>query len=197
MADTADTMADTGMVLRWETCPTEATLEAVVELIDCARHEGGTLGYAAPMTAGQAAVFANGLRRSLPSGESHALLGTVGQHLRLFCLLTPSPLPNCWHRGELGVGVIHPGFRGRGLLPRAFRAIVRRCESLAIEQLVLDVREGTRAHLLWERFGFQTYGVLDDYARVNGLRYRGHFMAQSVASLKQRVFSSSANRPTP
>ena len=56
--------------------------------------------------------------------------------------------------------------------------------------LVLDVREGTRAHALWERFGFQTYGVLDDYARVNGQRFRGHFMSQTVASLKQRSFSS-------
>ncbi len=176
--------------LRWEPYPTDAMLSAIVELIDCAKDDGGTLGYAAPMSAAEASAFARGLRSALRDRTTHALLGTAGDYLRFFCLLTPSPMPNCRHRAELSKGVMHPGHRGRNLLPRVFRAIVRQAESLGIEQLVLDVREGTRAHALWERFGFQTYGVLDDYARVNGQRFRGHFMSQTVASLKQRSFSS-------
>lgn len=64
---------------------------------------------------------------------------------------------------------------------------MRLCQAKGIELLTLDVREGTRAHRLWQRFGFQTYGVLDDYARVNGVKHRGHYMAQSVQSLAQRL----------
>lgn len=183
-------LPDTELLLRWEQDPTDATLAAIVELIDCTREDGGTLGYAAPMSAAEEQAFARWLKAALHAREVHALLGSAGGYLKFFCLLTPSPMPNCRHRAELSKGVMHPGHRGRNLLPRVFRAIVRQAEQLGIEQLVLDVREGTRAHALWERFGFQTYGVLDDYARVNGQRFRGHFMSQTVAALKQRTFSS-------
>lgn len=182
-------LPETELLLRWEQCPTDATLAAIVELIDCAKDDGGTLGYAGCMSAHEASQFTQRLRSALHAREVHALLGTAGGYLKFFCLLTPSPMPNCRHRAELSKGVMHPGYRGRHLLPRVFRAIVRQAEQLGIEQLVLDVREGTRAHALWERFGFESYGVLDDYARVNGQRYRGHFMLQSVATLKQRAFS--------
>jgi ribosomal protein S18 acetylase RimI-like enzyme len=102
-------------------------------------------------------------------------------------ILSRSSMPNCRHIADLSKGVVHPSYRGSGLVARAFSEVVRLCQAQGIELLTLDVREGTRAHRLWQSFGFQTYGVLDDYARVDGVKHRGHYMAQTVESLALRL----------
>ena len=81
-----------------------------------------------------------------------------------------------------------PQFRNGQVVKAALREIARHAETLRVEQLVLDVREGSRAHLLWQRFGFRTYGVLEDYARIGGVSHRGHFMVQTTASLRASMF---------
>lgn len=175
--------------LAWPNTLSALDLQGVVNLIDFAAADGGTLGYATSMTASEAASFTTSLTSSVESGSTHALIGSAGDRYVFFCLMTPSAMPNCSHRAELLKGVVHPLYRGRSLIPRVFREIVSKAEALGIHQLVLDVREGSRAHLLWQRFGFQTYGVLDDYARFDKKSFRGHYMAQTVSSLRQRVFT--------
>ena len=187
MEATAQRPVGNEISLAWRDTLTEANLQGVVKLVDCATADGGTLGYANAMTPYQAAAFKEGLAANLQARETHALLGSVGDQYVFFCLMTPSGMPNCCHRAELAKGVVHPSYRGRNVMPRVFRAIVSKAESLGVEQLVLDVRDGSRAHLLWQRFGFESYGVLEDYARLGEHRFRGHYMAQNVASLKQRV----------
>lgn len=59
--------------------------------------------------------------------------------------------------------------------------------TLGIELLTLDVREGSRAHRLWSTLGFASFGVLNDYARVNGVSHRGHYMVQRVDDLAARL----------
>jgi hypothetical protein len=51
------------------------------------------------------------------------------------------------------------------------------------------VRAGTPAHKAWERFGFETWGVMPDYARAQGAVHAGHFMLQRVADLKARALA--------
>jgi ribosomal protein S18 acetylase RimI-like enzyme len=164
--------------------------EAIVSLVNCAARDGGTLGYLEPLQEEEAARLVLNLQRRIVIGESRVLLGRAGRTPAFLAILTRNSMPTCRHRAELSKGVVDPRFRGRGLVQLGFRAIVEMAEELGIQQLVLDVREGTRAHALWRRYGFTTYGVLDDYARVAGECHRGHFMVQSVASLRARVCRS-------
>ena len=53
--------------------------------------------------------------------------------------------------------------------------------------MTLDVRENTRAHKLWGRMGFVSFGVLEDYARVGETSHRGHYMTQRVSDLAARL----------
>ena len=161
---------------------------AMVELINAAVADEGTLGYAAPMTPAEADAYVGSLHRRVASGDCHVFLVRVGGEPAFMTLLSVTSMHNCRHRAELSKGVAAPRFRGQGLLNLAFREIVKHAETLGVEQLVLDVREGTRAHRLWQRYGFQTYGVLEDYARFSGVSHRGHFMVQTTASLRARVF---------
>lgn len=180
-------MNNPDITVQWVSKFDEKIIDAIVSLVNCSTRDGGTLGYASPMAPDESERFVSSLQRRVMTGESHLLLGHVDSAPAFLAVLTPSGMQNCRHRAELGKGVVHPLFRGRRLVEIAFRQLVEHAESLGIEQFVLDVREGSRAHVLWQRFGFSTYGVLDDYARVNGIRHRGHHMVQSVASLRARL----------
>jgi ribosomal protein S18 acetylase RimI-like enzyme len=170
------------------------TARSVVALVDSASGDGGTLGYPAPMTEAEAEDFIFSLQRRVAAGEAHVLVGWVGHRMAFMVVLSPSGMANCRHRAELSKGVVHPEFRGRHLVERALCEILAKAEALRVEQLVLDVREGCRAHRLWQHHGFETFGVLEDYARVEGTTHRGHFMVQSVAALRARL---QARRSTP
>lgn len=172
----------------WISGPNACDGRAIVGLINEAVADEGTLGYAAPMTAAQADAYVAGLNLRMASGDCHVFLVHVGGEPAFMAILSVSGMPNCRHRAEISKGVAARHFRGRGLVDLAFREIVKRAETLGVEQLVLDVREGTRAHRLWQRYGFQTYGVLEDYARFGGVSHRGHLMVQTTASLRARVF---------
>jgi ribosomal protein S18 acetylase RimI-like enzyme len=163
---------------------------AIVELVNAAVGDEGVLGYASAMTAAEARYFIFNLSLRMASGEAHVFLAWVNEVPAVLAILTVTGMHNCRHRAEISKGVVAPQFRGRHMVEMSFREIVRRSESLGVEQLVLDVREGTRAHRLWERFGFESYGVLEDYARFGGVSHRGHFMVQTTASLRARVFPS-------
>ncbi|MEF7614652.1 GNAT family N-acetyltransferase [Aquincola sp. MAHUQ-54] len=181
------------VTLRWVTEFDAATSASVVALVDCAAAgDRGTLGYASSMTAGQAQDFIAGLQRRVAAGDAHALYGQVGGMPAMSGVMALTAMPNCRHRAELSKGVIRPEFRGLRYLQMGLREMVRRAERLGVEQFVLDVREGSRAQALWKRLGFRTYGILDDYARVGGVRYNGHFMVQEVASLRARLMAGDA-----
>lgn len=163
----------------------------IIALVDCAVGDRGTLGYVEPMSTSQAGAFVADLRRRMAAGESHVLLGRVSGKPAFLAILTLNGMPNCRHRAELSKGVVHPDFRGQQHVQRGLKSLVLRAEQLGVEQFVLDVREGSRAHRLWQNFGFESYGVLDDYARIHGTRHRGCFMVQTVASLRARLWTAS------
>lgn len=159
----------------------------VMELINSTTKDGGTLGYDKPMTPDQCAEFSLSLQDEIQKGDSYAILGSSPVGPACFAVIMQSRMPNCRHIANLSKGVVHPSHRGMGLVAKVFREIVDFSEAHDIELLTLDVREGTRAHLLWETLGFRSFGVLDDYARVNGVKYRGHYMSQSVENLAKRL----------
>lgn len=173
--------------LQWLRRADSGIAQDIVELVNSTVGDGGVLGYEQEMSAAQGADFTAALLARIQGGDTHALLGRSLAGPACLVIVSRSSMPNCRHIADLSKGVVHPDHRGAGLVARAFVEIVQMCQATGIELLTLDVREGTRAHRLWQRFGFQTYGVLEDYARVNGEKHRGHYMAQSVENLALRL----------
>ncbi|PLU84865.1 MULTISPECIES: GNAT family N-acetyltransferase [Pseudomonas] len=173
--------------LQWLRQADSDTAPAIMQLINSTVGDGGVLGYEHEMSAGQSVEFTASLQERIRGGDTHVLLGKAMAGPACLVILSRSSMPNCRHIADLSKGVVHPAYRGSGLVARAFSEVVRLCQAQGIELLTLDVREGTRAHRLWQSFGFQTYGVLDDYARVDGVKHRGHYMAQTVESLALRL----------
>jgi ribosomal protein S18 acetylase RimI-like enzyme len=172
-------MADDNIHVEWISLIDEDTADGIVSLIDCAVQDGGTLGYSAPLTPDEADDFLDQLQQRIWGGDAHLLLGRAAGVPVMMAVMQLNGMHNCRHRAEICKGIVHPAWRGRRLVEQGIRRVVEKANALGVEQLVIDVREGSRAHALWRHFGFVTYGVLEDYARIAGRRCRGHFMLQS------------------
>lgn len=128
------------------------------------------------------------LQSVLASGRAHVLVVRDEQGEAIGCVvLARSATQNQRHIAELTTGVIHPAHRGRGVVTRAFTEIGELCRQLGVELLRLDVRAGIPAELVWRWYGFQEYGRLADYGRIDGTRYSGVFLAQPVEELITRI----------
>ncbi|MCJ8271249.1 MAG: hypothetical protein MJK04_17850, partial [Psychrosphaera sp.] len=102
-------------------------------------------------------------------------------------ILVQNGSPNNCHIADMSKGMISNDHRGAGVLFQAFASIVQKCKEHKIELLTLDVRDGTPAREIWQKCGFENYGMLDDYARIDGKIIAGHYMKQTVSDLAARL----------
>jgi hypothetical protein len=153
------------------------------------------IGFSTTISDAEAAAYVDELREKLAAGKCTLLVIRSGSgDLAGLCTLSRNRNPNNRHITDLSKGMIAERHRGRLVLPAAFYEIALLCERDGIELISLDVRADTPAQHAWERFGFRTYGTLNDYARANGTSFTGHFMMQTVSDLKARAYATLTSR---
>ncbi len=156
-----------------------------------------TIGFPGPVDEEKGMTMMRQLGEDVVAGRRHVLVAEKSGTIVGQLILTPNPLPNCSHIVELSRGIIDPSMRGGGLALRAFQEITKKCDELGRELICLDVREGTLAAMWWRHFGFQPFGSLRDYARVNGKSYTGLYMTQTNQALKNRLAQMAENALPP
>jgi ribosomal protein S18 acetylase RimI-like enzyme len=149
--------------------------------------EEGILGYRTAPTAEEVAGFCADLEHRLASGAGHLLLGEDDAGIVGMCIVNVATMPNSRHIAEVSKAYLEPRVRRTTAVAELAMAVCQRMREQDVETLRIDVRENTPAHQVWQRFGFTTYGILDDYSRVNGVSHRGHFMTHSVDRLQEFV----------
>jgi hypothetical protein len=154
-----------------------------MEMLAASVADDGILGYGSPLTEKQGLAFCDGLEREVDCGRALVLIGEDARGVVAMCIVCTTLMPNCRHIAEVSKSYLAPRVRHTGAVTELVWALCQRMCGDGIEQLRIDVREDSPAHRVWEKFGFRTYGILDDYSRVNGKSYCGHFMTQSVAEL--------------
>ena len=165
----------------------------IIELMRATSASSPVIGFAETISDSQAAVYIEELAVHLDERKWRLLtISTDTGELVGLCTLLRNSNPNNRHIADLAKGMISQAYRGRFLLSAAFYEIALQCERDGIELLTLDVRANTPAQHIWMRYGFQIYGTLQDYARSQGKRFAGHFMAQPVSELKARALRSLA-----
>lgn len=171
----------------WLSPDDEVTLRDILRLVVLVSRNEPFVGI--PSGSSDAATtLADRLTAGLRSGTTHVLAVRDSADDVVACVaMTRPPTGNQHHIAELTTGAVHPAHRGRGLVTTTFRHVVARCEQLGIDLLRLDVREGIRAEKLWRAYGFEVYGRLADYGRIDGDSYAGLYMAQPVAELRTRI----------
>lgn len=149
--------------------------------------EEGMIGYAEPLTADESADLVDGIQATVARGNGRLLLVTDAEGPCGIVLIETNTAHNSRHIATMKRGYISPRARGSGLLARGLMSIVEKARSLKVEHLALDTREGSQAHQIWSHLGFQTWGVMPDYSRYNGVTYRGCYMSQSVDALEEQI----------
>jgi L-amino acid N-acyltransferase YncA len=159
--------------------------DEVIDMLAESVADDGILGYAAPLTAGQGTTFYEDLQRQVARGDGLLLIGEDPLDVFAMCWVSINTMPNCRHLAEVSKAYLKPRVRRTSAVTELVVAVCDRMLSEGVESLHIDVRENSPAHRVWEKFGFRTFGVLEDYSRVDGVRHRGHFMTHSVAELRQ------------
>lgn len=176
----------------------EAPLAAqILELMRAVSASAPIIGFGTDISEAEALAYIAELRENLAAGKCRLLvIRADGQQLIGLCTLRRNLNPNNRHIGDLAKGMIAEEYRGGAVLAAAFREIALQCERDGIEVVTLDVRAGTAASAAWQRYGFETYGMLDDYARARGQVFAGQFMKQRVVDLKGRAAAALAAKST-
>jgi L-amino acid N-acyltransferase YncA len=180
--------------LHWLDRMDEKITEGILCLMNRVLKRETTIGFPGPLDPTSGSILISQLDADLRAGRRHVLIAEKDGMIVGQVILTPHHLPNCKHLVELSRGIIDPAYRGAGLTLNAFRQIALKCEELNSEVIYLDVRAGTLVAELWKSFGFVPFGRMPDYARVNGQRYHGLYMSQTVAALKQTVEAKAKGR---
>jgi predicted GNAT family N-acyltransferase len=176
-----------GIKLRWLTEVDGETASGISHLMNRVLERETTIGFPGPLDTAAGCTLMSHLNDDVKAGRRHVLTAEKDGTIVGQVILTPHHLPNCRHLVELSRGIIDPSYRGAGLALSAFEAIAAKCEELGGEVIYLDVRAGTSAAELWKSFGFVPFGKMPDYARVEGWRYYGLYMSQTVSALRHQL----------
>lgn len=95
--------------------------------------------------------------------------------------VTPVDIPECAHRGVLGMGVL-ASHRGSGLGRRLLEACLSHVPRTQMSKIELTVyRSNMAAITLYRRLGFVEIGTVRDYRRLDGVTYDALLMELAVA----------------
>jgi ribosomal protein S18 acetylase RimI-like enzyme len=94
--------------------------------------------------------------------------------------ITPVDVPECAHRGVLGMGVA-AAHRGAGIGSALLEACLAHAPKSNIEKIELTVfASNAPAIALYRKFGFTDIGVVRDYRRLDGITYDALLMERWV-----------------
>ncbi|CAM3750129.1 GNAT family N-acetyltransferase [Kibdelosporangium persicum] len=161
--------------------------EDVTTMVTRSAEDEGILGFHEPLTTAEKATFCGDLEHKLLSGSDCLLLGSDDDGVVGMCIVSLTAMPNCRHIADVSKAYLEPRVRRTTAISEIAWAVCGLTRELGVETLKIDVREDSPAHRVWRRFGFTTYGILDDYSRVDGVSHRGHFMSHSVERLAEFI----------
>ena len=159
----------------------EAIPGLALVLRDCVM-DGAAVGFVPPLEMAAAIDFWRGQADAVASGEKRVLLaldstGTIVGTVTLAL----APQVNGTHRAEIAKMLVHPGARRHGIAT----ALLKRAEQVARTHgrrlLVLDTRQGDDAERLYRRLGWQSCGIIPDYAlNGDGTSHATHVMYRQL-----------------
>jgi GNAT superfamily N-acetyltransferase len=130
-------------------------------LLDCVAG-GASVGFLAGLTRDDAVAWWRAALRDphtltwVARDDDGRVLGTVR--------LVLATLPNGTHRGEVAKLLVHRDGRGRGCAKSLMTTLEDAARRLGRTVLVLDTQTGSLAEGLYQRWGWQRVGVVEDYA---------------------------------
>ncbi|NIY76171.1 GNAT family N-acetyltransferase [Thalassospira sp. HF15] len=141
-------------------------LDQFADMLRACVHDGASIGFIEPFPVSEAEAFwrdkivpaLNGGKRTLFAAlDQDRVVGTVQ--------LDYDTMPNQAHRGDISKLMVRPDCRRRGIAKLLMASAENRARDLGRTLLTLDTRTGDSAEVLYAALGFETTGVIPDFAR--------------------------------
>jgi acetyltransferase len=147
--------------------PDEATthLPDLIALLVDSVDNGASVGYLAPMDAGMARKYWQGVIDAVAGGDRVLWLATLDSDVVGTAQLSLERRPNGDHRGEVSKVLVHSSARRKGIGRALMTAVETRARTEQRTLLVLDTVEGDAGQRLYESIGYVSAGVIPGYAK--------------------------------
>ena len=155
-------------------------LSDLCDATEAAIRDGNGFGWLAPPPRARLEAFWRGVlvvpERELFVGRLDGAIAGSAQLVK--------PTPNQEARGfaaTLSTHFVAPWARGHGLARELVESVENAARAGNFEILNLDVRDSQKAAIkLYERCGYQRWGTMPSYARVDGNMIAGHFYVKKL-----------------
>lgn len=141
----------------------EADRAALDDLLIDAVAQGASVGYVGVPCGDVARAYWRGVEEAVAAGTRALLAARVDGQLAGSVQLGFDTRANSKHRAEVNRLLVHSGFRRRGLGRALMLAAERAARRDGRWLLLLDVREGDPAGVLYRTLGWQVVGRVPDY----------------------------------
>ncbi|MEU8619355.1 GNAT family N-acetyltransferase [Streptomyces sp. NPDC048623] len=172
------------MRYEWPRELSEKDMREMIELMDAVAVKEQTLGFYEPLGQEKGLPFMQAFDAELRKGALDVLTVRDDADDRIVGMVTlaRAPLPARRHIVDMRRCVIAPDSRGQFLL-EGWSEALHHARDMGCEVITLEVRDDGPL-VLWERLGFRPYGVLPDYARVDGREpVTGHYLYARIADI--------------
>lgn len=138
-------------------------------------------------------VYFDILGRDLEIGLKHLLMIEGEDKYLGQLIINISYVDTYRHRAEISTLMLDESIRGKEVSIEVVHQLLQKCEALGIQYLTLTARSGSKVELLWKFLGFETFGKLPCYSRVDSRQYEGVYMFKDVEALKTSLIRKLEN----
>ncbi|ASY82356.1 GNAT family N-acetyltransferase [Pectobacterium polaris] len=142
----------------------ESSDELVILLNDCVE-SGASIGFLAPLEAGEAERYWQGVSADLAEGGRTLLIAREAGRIAGTVQISYCPKKNGIHRAEVEKLMVHTAFRQRGIAQQLMAEVERQAQANQRTLLVLDTRTNDTASILYRKLGYQEAGQIPQFAR--------------------------------
>jgi hypothetical protein len=147
----------------------------------------GTNGYSSPLTREDVDKLADSLEHQIDHDMAAQLIvRDAKRRIVGICTMERPPQPDRRHVLDVKRVALAPDVRGGIFLIEGLAHVLDRSEAMGAELLAIDVSEDG-PHGLWARLGFETFGTMQDYARVGERRLAGYYMSATIRVIREHL----------
>lgn len=142
----------------------ESYNQLIALLQDCVE-SGASVGFLAPLEAGEAEGYWQGVAADLAEGGRILLVAYEAGRIAGAVQISYCQKKNGSHRAEVEKLMVHTAFRQRGIAQRLMAEVERQAQASQRTLLVLDTRTGDAASMLYRKSGYKEAGQIPLFAR--------------------------------
>ena len=146
-------------------------IDELIHMLKLTVDNGASIGWLAPLPEDEAKRYWLSVQTQVSEGNKILLVAQQGETLVGSVQLALETRANGNHRGEVQKLMVHMDYRRQGIARQLMQALDTAAIEAKLSLLVLDVRKGDPAEMLYRKIDYVHVGDIPDYARSNETEY--------------------------